>query len=397
MSSAGILMNLVAATPAAATSAVATCVAQTPDAVPGFTQALAAAQADGATGNIESAAESVSLELVSGLVLNVAGQNGSSGAAASTADGGAADAAADSADAAESGAAAILAQMLMGAAQPAPAAPPAADALNTEVALTAEGSKAASPPSAKAADASRSGAGIRSSADTEDVEDHGSTIAKSDGVAVGLRHDLPATTSAAPKPVDVSLLSTSPTPQPGAGAQTSAQAGVQASVQAGAQATMQAVATALRDSPVAQATTLHASLREHVGSARWADELGNRLVLMSVRGQQQGSLTLTPEHLGPVEVQISVNRDTTNVWFGAQHADTRAALTEAMPRLRELLAASGLSLGQSSVSEQAPREGFTAPRSNPGSAAAAAASSAEAADGPAIWRRWNPGLVDTYA
>jgi flagellar hook-length control protein FliK len=93
-----------------------------------------------------------------------------------------------------------------------------------------------------------------------------------------------------------------------------------------------------------------------VASPRWANEIGSRLMMMSVRGQQEGSLTLTPEHLGPLEVRISVNQDTTNVWFGAQHADTRAALTEALPRLREMFSASGLSLGQAGVSHEMPRQ-----------------------------------------
>ena len=51
-----------------------------------------------------------------------------------------------------------------------------------------------------------------------------------------------------------------------------------------------------------------------------------------------------------------MNQQTANVWFGAHHADTRAALAEAMPRLREMLAEAGLSLGQSGVSQEAPRQ-----------------------------------------
>lgn len=169
-----------------------------------------------------------------------------------------------------------------------------------------------------------------------------------------------------------------------------------------AQLAVQVAAGALRDFMPAAAPTapaapvsVHASLREPVGSARWADELGNRLVLMFVRGHQQGSLTLTPEHLGPVEVQISVNKDSANVWFGAPHADTRAALAEAMPRLREMLASSGLSLGQSGVSDQAPREAFASDIS----AATREADVVEAAatESTPVWRRWQPGRVDTYA
>ena len=145
-------------------------------------------------------------------------------------------------------------------------------------------------------------------------------------------------------------------------------------------------------------TAVHASLREPVGSARWADELGSRMVLMSVRGQQEGSLTLTPEHLGPLEVQISVNKDTANVWFGAQHADTRAALTEALPRLRELLAASGLSLGQAGVSDQAPRRSASELQTDRAlsNAASDGIGAAEAPQEP-MWRPLRSRLIDTYA
>jgi flagellar hook-length control protein FliK len=103
-------------------------------------------------------------------------------------------------------------------------------------------------------------------------------------------------------------------------------------------------------------------LEQSVGSARWAEELGGKLSMMSVRGQREATLTLTPEHLGPLEVRISSNQDLTNVWFGAAHADTRAALAEAIPRLRELFSAAGLSLGQASVSQESPRGDSRAPQ-----------------------------------
>jgi flagellar hook-length control protein FliK len=94
-----------------------------------------------------------------------------------------------------------------------------------------------------------------------------------------------------------------------------------------------------------------------VGTARWKDELGARITLMATQGQQSGSLRLSPEHLGPLEIEITVNDDkTTNVQFGAQHADTRAALQDALPRLRELFATAGLLLGDAGVSGQAPRQ-----------------------------------------
>jgi hypothetical protein len=97
-------------------------------------------------------------------------------------------------------------------------------------------------------------------------------------------------------------------------------------------------------------------VRATVGSPRWASEVGSKVMLMTINRQQEGSLSLTPEHLGPVEVRISVTQDGTNVWFSAQHADTRAALTDALPRLREMFGASGLALGNTGVSHEMPRQ-----------------------------------------
>ena len=105
------------------------------------------------------------------------------------------------------------------------------------------------------------------------------------------------------------------------------------------------------------ATTGHPGLREDVGTQRWREELGARITLMATQGQQSGSLRLSPEHLGPLEIQITVTEDkTANVQFGAQHAETRTALQDALPRLREMFTAAGLTLGDAGVSGQAPRE-----------------------------------------
>jgi flagellar hook-length control protein FliK len=135
------------------------------------------------------------------------------------------------------------------------------------------------------------------------------------------------------------------------------------------------------------------ALRAPVGSPRWAEELGSRLVMLSARGQHEGSLTLTPEHLGPLEVRITVSQNTANVWFGAQQADTRAALAEAMPRLRELFADAGLALGESGVSQQAPREDGA--DAVPWAASREAGAEEQAA--PPEVRRMASALLDLYA
>ena len=138
------------------------------------------------------------------------------------------------------------------------------------------------------------------------------------------------------------------------------------------------------------------TLRHTVGTAAWRDELAGRISWMSNRAEQFAILRLVPDNLGPVEVRIEMDEGSTNIWFGAQHVETRAAIETALPRLRELLAQSGLSLGQFGVSTQTPRD--TLPRS---AARSTAASTAAAADEltvigvrPSGTRQ---GLVDLYA
>lgn len=93
-----------------------------------------------------------------------------------------------------------------------------------------------------------------------------------------------------------------------------------------------------------------------VGTRAWADELGQQISWMTDRGQHAASLRLSPEHLGPLEIQISIQDDKASVWFGAAHADTRSAIENALPRLREMLASQGLALNDFGVFKEPPRQ-----------------------------------------
>ncbi len=141
-------------------------------------------------------------------------------------------------------------------------------------------------------------------------------------------------------------------------------------------------------------------IREPVGTAQWADSIGARLTMMATRGEQRGALRLSPEHLGPVEVQIRLQDDKASVWFGAQQADTRAALQDALPRLRELFAAQGMQLADAGVSREPPRQDAMPSRSStPGFAGTAgtpdATELAVALQASAVDRHL--GALDTYA
>ncbi|HEX3853506.1 MAG TPA: flagellar hook-length control protein FliK [Polyangiaceae bacterium] len=134
-----------------------------------------------------------------------------------------------------------------------------------------------------------------------------------------------------------------------------------------------------------------------VGTAAFNDEVGGKITWMANQGVQSASLQLTPDHLGPIDVRISVQDGSASVAFNAAHADTRAALEQALPRLREMFATQGMSLSDASVSQQSPRG-----QSQKQSVAAIGAVSGVSDDSTtttsiAAVSGARPGLVDLYA
>ena len=149
--------------------------------------------------------------------------------------------------------------------------------------------------------------------------------------------------------------------------------------------------------PHALAAEIHrADVKAPVGSSAWADELGGKITWMAKEGIEAASLSLSPEHLGPVEVHISVHDGATSVMFGAVQADTRSALEKALPQLREMFATQGLMLADAGVSREPPKQ-----HSNPAQIAPVAALSGAGVSESVVslspTKRIHLGLLDTYA
>jgi len=89
----------------------------------------------------------------------------------------------------------------------------------------------------------------------------------------------------------------------------------------------------------------------------WGDRVGERVLIMAGNRLQNAEIRLTPAEMGPVRVQVMVEDGAANVTFLAQHAVTREALEQALPRLREMLADNGIQLGQTSVSGEGVAQG----------------------------------------
>jgi flagellar hook-length control protein FliK len=144
------------------------------------------------------------------------------------------------------------------------------------------------------------------------------------------------------------------------------------------------------------------SLPGSPGQAGWADELGQRLTWMIGNHRQQADLVLSPPRLGHLEVSLKLDGDNASASFISPHPTVRTALEDALPRLREILSQSGITLGQTHVgSEQRqssngeqPAAGFVARASHDYPASISVASTASNLIRPGLR---GLGMVDTFA
>ncbi|WP_458524992.1 flagellar hook-length control protein FliK [Onishia taeanensis] len=95
------------------------------------------------------------------------------------------------------------------------------------------------------------------------------------------------------------------------------------------------------------------ALTAPVASQQWQQQLGQQLLGMTQRGEQQMELKLHPADLGPLSVSLKVAEHGAQAQFLSAHPQVRSALEQAIPQLREALAQQGITLGDTSVGHQA--------------------------------------------
>ena len=108
--------------------------------------------------------------------------------------------------------------------------------------------------------------------------------------------------------------------------------------------------TAATNLAPASATPLTVDIK--VGTPGWDTAFSQRVAWAATNQHQVVELRLNPPNLGPVEIRITVNNDQTTAMFVSAHASVRDSIESALPRLREMLAESGLTLGNVNVSSQ---------------------------------------------
>ncbi|PPV07428.1 flagellar protein [Xanthomonas bromi] len=89
-----------------------------------------------------------------------------------------------------------------------------------------------------------------------------------------------------------------------------------------------------------------------LGSDNFDDAIGARMSWLADQKIGHAHIKVTPNDMGPVEVRLHLDGDKVNASFTAANADTRQALEQSLPRLREMLGQNGFQLGQADVGQQ---------------------------------------------
>jgi flagellar hook-length control protein FliK len=89
-----------------------------------------------------------------------------------------------------------------------------------------------------------------------------------------------------------------------------------------------------------------------VSEPGFADALSRQVVWMVGKDAQVAELRINPPELGPVQVRLTLNGDDAAAHFISAHAEVREAIENAIARLRETLAQTGIQLGDTSVSAE---------------------------------------------
>ncbi len=89
----------------------------------------------------------------------------------------------------------------------------------------------------------------------------------------------------------------------------------------------------------------------------WGNELGQKLVWMVADKHHVAEMHINPPQLGPVDIKLTVDGNETTAVFTSPHSEVRQVLESSLPKLREVLAESGIMLGNASVTADSPRDG----------------------------------------
>ncbi len=125
-------------------------------------------------------------------------------------------------------------------------------------------------------------------------------------------------------------------------------------------ATMQAVQVMNNPAPHALPfTTAQPAVATPLQSPQWSTDFSRQFISLTQGGHNMphtAELRLDPPELGPLRITINISDNVAHAIFASPHAAVRQTVENALPQLQQMLAQAGISLGQTTVNDQAQQE-----------------------------------------
>jgi flagellar hook-length control protein FliK len=98
--------------------------------------------------------------------------------------------------------------------------------------------------------------------------------------------------------------------------------------------------------------TTPSPVTQNLHKPEWGNAIGQRITWMIGNKLQGVQLRISPAHLGPVDIKLSIESGVAQVSFASNHQVVREALEQAVPRLRDMLENQNLELGDVDISDR---------------------------------------------
>ncbi len=135
----------------------------------------------------------------------------------------------------------------------------------------------------------------------------------------------------------------------------------------------------------------------------WAGDFSQKIIWMVSNNKQAAQLTLNPPQLGPIEISLNMDKGNASATFVSANAEVRDAIETALPRLREMFASAGITLGQTNVSAESfsqhadNREGHLSASQSMSNNAILGADATGSLTSRALAAQQGSGLIDIFA
>ncbi len=101
------------------------------------------------------------------------------------------------------------------------------------------------------------------------------------------------------------------------------------------------------------ASTANYQISTNLYQPGWTEAFNQRVIFMGHNNINSASISINPEHLGPIQVQLQMNANQqTSIHFVVNNPDVRQIINDSIQQLGAIFDQSGIQLGQTSVSSQ---------------------------------------------